>query len=93
MSRSHCIGRKGLGSNRPHFITIKFARYVWSKVFRNKRKLIDKGVSVNESLTKTRIEKLQKVSGEHEFGLECRWEGLYNRLKTYGFDFCCKLSK
>ena len=33
--------------------------------------LIEKGVSVNENLTKT-IEELQKRSGEHGFGLEYR---------------------
>ena len=68
---SHRLGNRKLDKNKPRPIITKFSRYnvrvVRARIFKNKRKLKGKRISVKESLTKTRIEKLQKAREEHSF--------------------------
>ena len=66
--RSHRLGNRKPDRNKPQPSIIKFSRYsVRGKIFKNKRKLNGKRISVTESLTKTRMEKLQKAREEHSF--------------------------
>ena len=65
---SHRLGNQKLDKSKPQPITINFSRYnVRAKIFKNKRNLKGKRISITESLTKTRIEKLQKATEEHKF--------------------------
>ena len=60
LDRSHRIGKASPGKARP--IIVKFTSYnVRSKVFGNKRKLKGKRVSITESLTKLRVNKLNEA--------------------------------
>ena len=74
LDRSHRIGKKkSNGKARP--IIVKFARYnVRRKVFYNKKKLKGKNISINESLTKFRMEKLQEA------------RELYDRKSVWTYD-------
>ena len=66
IDRSHHLSNRKLDENKPRSIIIKFSRYnVRAKVFKNKRKLKGKRFSDTESLTKTRMEKLQKARKDH----------------------------
>ena len=57
IDRSHCLGNRKPDKSKPRPIIIKFSRYnVRAKIFKNKRKLKGKQISVTESLTKTRME-------------------------------------
>ena len=72
LDRTHRIGNsKNLnGKTRP--IIVKFARYnVRKRIFGNKKKLKGKPVSITESLTKFRVEKLQEARETH--GRENVW--------------------
>ena len=64
IDRSHRIGRLKKGKQtRP--IIIKFARYnTRNRVFKNKKKLKDTGVSITKSLTQKRIQMLTKARNE-----------------------------
>ena len=62
--RSHRLGNQILYKNKPRPTIITFLRYVGAKIFENKRKLKGKRISVSESITKTRMEKLQKARQE-----------------------------
>ena len=67
IGRSHCLGNRKINKSKPRPIIIKFSRYnVRARIFKNK-KLKGKRTSVTESLTKTRMEKLQKAREEHGF--------------------------
>ena len=74
LDRSHRIGKKkSNGKARP--IIVKFARYnVRRKVFYNKKKLKGKNISITESLTKFRMEKLQEA------------RELYDRKNVWTYD-------
>ena len=74
LDRSHRIGKKKAnGKARP--IIVKFARYnVRRKVFYNKKKLKGKNISITESLTKFRMEKLQEA------------RELYDRKNVWTYD-------
>ena len=74
LDRSHRIGKKkSNGKARP--IIVKFARYnVRRKVFYNKKKLKGKNISITESLTKYRMEKLQEA------------RELYDRKNVWTYD-------
>ena len=76
LDRSHRIGKKkSNGKARP--IIVKFARYnVRRKVFYNKKKLKGKNISITESLTKFRMEKLQEA------------RELYDRKSVWTYDGC-----
>ena len=68
IDRSHRLGNRKLDKSKPRPIIIKFSRYnVKARIFKNKRKLKEKRISITESLTKTRMEKLQKAGEEHSF--------------------------
>ena len=68
IDRSHRLGNRKLGKNKPQPIIIKFLRYnVSVKIFKNKIKLQRKRISVKESLTKLKMEKLLKTREEHSF--------------------------
>lgn len=74
LDRSHRIGKKNSnGKARP--IIVKFARYnVRRKVFYSKKKLKGKNISITESLTKFRMEKLQEA------------RELYDRKNVWTYD-------
>ena len=67
IDRSHRLGNRKLGKNKPRPIIIKFLRYVSAKIFKNKIKLQRKRISVKESLTKLKVKKLLKTREEHSF--------------------------
>ena len=68
IDRSHHLGDRKLDKNNPRPIVIKFPRYnVRAKIFKKKRKLEEKRINITESLTKTRMENLQKAREEHIF--------------------------
>ena len=49
---SHRLGNRKLDKNKPRPIIVKFSRYnVRAKIFKNKRKLKRKRITVMESLT------------------------------------------
>ena len=91
VDRSHRIDApKKNGKSRP--ITIKFVRYnTRCKIFKNKKKLKGKNISVTESLTKKRMEALKKAREDHGFENVWSSEGkiLYkdvsegNKIKVY----------
>ena len=59
IDRSHRLGKKHTGS-RPRPIVIKFARYnVRNAIFRKKKILKAKAVSITENLTKKRITEME----------------------------------
>ena len=65
IDRSHRLGNRKLDKSKPRPIIIKFSRHnVRARIFKNKRKLKGKRTSVTESLTKTRMEKLEKARKE-----------------------------
>lgn len=66
IDRSHRIGKKSSGKKRP--IIIKFARYnCRRRVYHNKKKLKDSGMSITESLTNFRLSKLNEARAHHGF--------------------------
>ena len=66
IDRSHRIGKKSSGKKRP--IIIKFARYNSRRhVFQNKKTLKNPGMSLTESLTKVRLNKLNEARDQHGF--------------------------
>ena len=91
VDRTHRIGDKNKKKNKPRPIIIKFVRYNdRKKVFYNKKKLKDSGVSITESLTKFRMDKLGKAREEHGFkhvwtvdGRICYLEQGSQHPKTY----------
>ena len=67
IDRSHRLGKKQTGS-RPWPIIIKFARYnVHNVIFRKKKILKDKAVSITENLTKKRITAAKIVRETYSF--------------------------
>ena len=53
----HCLGKLKLDNNVPRSIIVKSARYnVRNRIFKTKKKLKGKIVSIKESLTKRRVE-------------------------------------
>ena len=91
IDRSHRIGApKNNGKSRP--INIKFVRCnTRCKIFKNKKKLKGKSISVTKSLTKKRMEALKKAREDHGFENVWSSEGkiLYkdvsegNKIKVY----------
>ena len=91
IDRSHRLGApKNNGKSRP--IIIKFVRYnTRCRIFKNKKKLKGKSISVTESLTKKRMEALKKAREDHGFENVWSSEGniLYkdvsegNKIKVY----------
>ena len=66
MDRSHRIGKAKPGKKRP--IIVKFVRYNdRKKVFSNKKRLKNSGISITESLTAFRMDVLSKAREKHGF--------------------------
>ena len=89
-SSSRLDAPKNNGKSRP--IIIKFVRYnTRCRVFKNKKKLKGKSISVTESLTKKHMEALNKAREDHGFENVWSSEGkiLYkdvsegNKIKVY----------
>lgn len=73
LDRTHRIGKESTERARP--IIVKFARYNVRKIiFKNKRKLKGKKISITESLTKLRISKLNEA------------RDTYNRSNVWTYD-------
>ena len=91
IDRSHRLGApKNNGKSRS--IIMKFVRYnTRCRIFKNKKKLKRKSISVTESLTKKRMEALKKAREDHGFENVWSSEGkiLYkdvsegNKIKVY----------
>ena len=68
LDRSHRIGRMASNLGKPRPIIVKFSRYnMRKKVFSSKKKLKGKNISITESLTSLRMEKLTKARNEYGF--------------------------
>ena len=68
LDRTHRIGNPKSGNKRPRPIIVKFARYnTRRKVFLNKKRLKNTGISITESLTKHSMEFLKKARNEFGF--------------------------
>ena len=72
LDHTHRIGNPKSGNKRPRPIIVKFARYnTRRKVFLNKKRLKNTGISITESLTKHSMEFLKKA--RNEFGFNNLW--------------------
>ena len=66
IDRSHRLGKSQAGKIRP--VIVKFARYhTRNKIFRKKKLLKGKQVSITESLTKRRMAELKEAREKHGF--------------------------
>ena len=66
INRSHRLGKSQAGKIRP--VIVKFARYhTRNKIFRKKKLLKGKQVSITESLTKRRMAELKEAREKHGF--------------------------
>ena len=72
LDRTHSIDNLKSGNKRPRPIIVKFARYsTRRKVLVNKKKLKNTGISITESLTKRRMEFIEKSKSEFGFNNDC----------------------
>ena len=70
--RAHRIGKKRASSSKPRPVIVKFARYnTRQKVFKSKRKLKGKNISITENLTGYRMGVLNKA--REKFGFKNVW--------------------
>ena len=61
IDRKHCLGKRKLDNNVPRPIIVEFARRnAHNRIFKAKKKLKGKSVSIMESLTKRRVIELKK---------------------------------
>ena len=68
IDRTHHLGERKLDNNVPRPIIVKFTRYnVRNRIFKTKKKLKGKTVSITESLTKRRVTELRKAREMHGF--------------------------
>ena len=68
IDRTHRLGKRKLNNNVPRPITVKFTRYnVHDRIFKIKKKLKGKTVSITESVTKRRVVELKKAREMHGF--------------------------
>ena len=68
IDRTHCLGKRKLDNNVPRPIIVKFTRYnVRNRIFKTKKKLKGKTVSITESLTKRRVVELKKAREMYGF--------------------------
>ena len=68
IDRTHRLGKRKLDNNVPRPIIVKFTRYnVRNRIFKTKKKLKGKTVSITESLTKRRVVELKKAREMHGF--------------------------
>ena len=78
IDRSDRLGNRKPDKSKPRPIIIKFSRYnVRAKIFKNKRKLKGKRISVTEGLTKTRMEHCRKLAKNTVFGTSGRMAGRF----------------
>ena len=62
IDRTHRLGKRKLDNNVPRPIIVKFTRHnVRNRIFKTKKKLKGKTVSITESLTKTKVVELKKA--------------------------------
>ena len=70
LDRTHVVGNSKSDNKRPRPIIVKFARYnTRRKVFVNKIRLKNTGISMTESLTKHKMEFLKKAKNEFGFNV------------------------
>ena len=91
IDRTHRIGKKQQNSRRPRPIIVKFSTYNnRHKIFKNKKLLKGKGISITESLTQKRVEMLKKA--REEYGFKSVWtqdgkilfvDEVDNKIKLY----------
>ena len=68
IDRTHPLGERKLDNNVPRSITVRFARdNIRNRIFKAKKKLKGKTVSITESLTKRRVIKLKKAREMYDF--------------------------
>ena len=92
IDRSHRLGKPKSSKNaKPRPLIVKFVRYnTRNRIYRNKKKLKETGISVTESLTAKRINMLEKAREEHTFNIVWSQDGRImffdketNKVKTY----------
>ena len=91
LDRNHRIGNPKSDNKRPRPIIVKFARYNTRRnVFVNKKRLKNTGTSIDESLTKHRMELLNKAKSEFGFnnvwtvdGRICYYDEAAKRIKVH----------
>ena len=72
LDRTHRIGKNDKRSNQPRPVIVKFIRYSDRKrIFLKEKQLKNSGISITESLTKSRMSKPAKV--REEFGFRNVW--------------------
>ena len=72
IDRSHRIGKQKDDPNKVRPVIVKFTRYSdRNKIFRNKKQLKGKKMSITESLTELRMSKLKEA--RDEFGFSNVW--------------------
>ena len=65
--RTHRLRKRKLDNNVSRSIIVKFIRYnICSRIFKTKKKLEGKNVSITESLTKIKVIELKKVTEMYE---------------------------
>ena len=68
IDRTHRLGKRKLDNNVPRHIIVKFTIYnVRNRLFKTKKKLKGKAVSITESLTKRRVVELKKAREMYGF--------------------------
>ena len=68
LDRSHRLGKRNNNTLKPRPIIVKFVRYNdRQNIFSNKKKLKGKEIAITESLTATRMKKLNDARNEHGF--------------------------
>ena len=92
IDRSHRFGKPKSSKNaNPLPVIVKFVRYnTRNRIYRNKKKLKETGISVTESLTAKRINMLEKAREERTFNIVWSQDGRImffdketNKVKTY----------
>ena len=72
LCRAHRIGKSNGGAKKGRPIIVKFVRHnIKHNIFRNKKRLKGKNISITESLTKVRMEKLNEA--RELFGFKNVW--------------------
>ena len=72
LDRTHRIGKNDKRSNQPRPVIVKFIRYSdRKKIFLKEKQLKNSGISITESLTKSRMSKPAKI--REEFGFRNVW--------------------
>ena len=72
LDRTHRIGKKSDSSSKPRPVIVKFARCnIREKVFKSKKKLKGKNISITESLTRYRMSVLNEA--REKYGFKNAW--------------------